>query len=117
MRAIIAGGGTGGHLNPGIAVAREIQRRDGDAESLFVGAERGIETRLVPRGGFQLRTLPLGGFKRVAWMTRLKNLAAMVTGILKAKRILAEFNPDVVIGVGGYASVPMVSAAILKGYP
>src|SRR5262245_375391 len=117
MRAIIAGGGTGGHLTPGIAVAREIQRRYAGAEVLFVGAERGIETRLVPQEGFPLRTLPLGGIKRMSWTARIRNMGAMVSGIFKAKRILREFNPDVVIGVGGYASFPMVTAAILKHYP
>jgi UDP-N-acetylglucosamine--N-acetylmuramyl-(pentapeptide) pyrophosphoryl-undecaprenol N-acetylglucosamine transferase len=117
MRAIIAGGGTGGHLTPGIAVAREIQRRHAGSEILFVGAERGIETRLVPQEGFALRTLPLGGIKRMAWTARFRNLASMITGISKAKQILREFNPNVVIGVGGYASFPMMAAAILKGYP
>jgi UDP-N-acetylglucosamine--N-acetylmuramyl-(pentapeptide) pyrophosphoryl-undecaprenol N-acetylglucosamine transferase len=117
MRAIIAGGGTGGHLNPGIAVAREIQRRHPDARILFVGAERGIETRLVPQEGFELRTLPLGGIKREAWTTQIKNLVATVSGVLTARRILREFNPDVVIGVGGYASFPMMAAAILGRRP
>jgi UDP-N-acetylglucosamine--N-acetylmuramyl-(pentapeptide) pyrophosphoryl-undecaprenol N-acetylglucosamine transferase len=117
MRAIIAGGGTGGHLNPGIAVAHEIERRHPDAQILFVGAERGIETRLVPREGFELRTLPVGGIKREAWTTQVRNLVATVSGILKSKRILREFKPDVVIGVGGYASFPMMAAAILKRYP
>jgi len=117
MKAIIAGGGTGGHLFPGIAVAREIQRRYSNAQVLFVGAERGIETRLAPQEGFELRTLPLGGLKGVGWAARVRNLAAMFTGILKARRILNEFRPQVVIGVGGYASFPMVGAAILGGYP
>jgi UDP-N-acetylglucosamine--N-acetylmuramyl-(pentapeptide) pyrophosphoryl-undecaprenol N-acetylglucosamine transferase len=117
MRAIIAGGGTGGHLFPGIAVAREIQRRDKNAEILFVGAEQGIEVRLVPKEGFPLRCLPAGSMKGVGWGARARNLAATVKGILGARRILKEFRPAVVIGVGGYASFPMVTAAILKGYP
>lgn len=117
MRAIIAGGGTGGHLFPGIAVAREIQRRNGDAEVLFVGSERGIESRLVPQEGFPLRCLPAGSMKGIGWIARARNLAATVKGILGAKRILKEFHPAVVIGVGGYASFPMLGAAILKGYP
>src|SRR5688572_14985905 len=117
MKAIIAGGGTGGHLFPGIAVAREIQRRHPGSEILFVGAEQGIETRLVPKEGYPLRTLPLGGIKGVRWTRRLRNLAAMVLGIRKAKEILREFEPDVVIGVGGYASFPMITAAILSRYP
>src|SRR6185503_9815749 len=93
MRAIIAGGGTGGHLFPGIAVAREIQRRNGDAEILFVGSERGIESRLVPQEGFSLRCLPAGSMKDVGWIGRVRNLAATVKGILGAKRILKEFHP------------------------
>jgi UDP-N-acetylglucosamine--N-acetylmuramyl-(pentapeptide) pyrophosphoryl-undecaprenol N-acetylglucosamine transferase len=117
MRAIIAGGGTGGHLFPGIAVAREIQRREPDARILFVGAERGIEVRLVPQEGFELRTLPAGSFKGVGWLGRIRSLAATVRGIFQASSILNQFKPSVVIGVGGYASFPMVGAAILKGYP
>jgi UDP-N-acetylglucosamine--N-acetylmuramyl-(pentapeptide) pyrophosphoryl-undecaprenol N-acetylglucosamine transferase len=117
MRAIIAGGGTGGHLFPGIAVAREIQRRRKDAEILFVGSERGIEARLVPQEGFSLRCLPAGSMKGVGWGARLRNLAATMKGISGAKKILKEFRPWIVIGVGGYASFPMLSAAILKGYP
>jgi len=117
MRAIIAGGGTGGHLFPGIAVAREIQRRDKHAEILFVGSERGIEARLVPQEGFSLRCLPAGSMKGVGWVARLRNLVTTVKGIFGAKRILREFRPSIVIGVGGYASFPMVGAAILKGYP
>ena len=117
MRAIIAGGGTGGHLFPGIAVAREIQRREKNAEILFVGTERGIEARLVPQEGFPLRCLPAGSMKGIGWGARARNLAATVRGILGARRILGEFRPAIVIGVGGYASFPMLSAAILKGYP
>src|SRR6266850_654412 len=117
MKAIIAGGGTGGHLFPGIAVAREIQRRDSRSEVLFVGAEQGIEARIVPKEGFPLRTLPLGGIKGVGMVRRIKNLLAMVGGLFKAQGILRDFKPDVVIGVGGYASFPMLSAAIMSGYP
>jgi UDP-N-acetylglucosamine--N-acetylmuramyl-(pentapeptide) pyrophosphoryl-undecaprenol N-acetylglucosamine transferase len=117
MKVIIAGGGTGGHLFPGIAVAREIQRRHPGSEVLFVGAEQGIETRIVPKEGFPLKTLPLGGIKGVGWIRRLKNLASTVLGIQKAKNILTEFKPDAVIGVGGYASFPIITAAILGRYP
>jgi len=116
-RAIIAGGGTGGHLFPGIAVAREIQRRNPAAEVLFVGAERGIESRLVPQEGFPLRVLPLRGVKGEGLGTQIGSMTATLKGISSAKRILKEFNPNVVIGVGGYASFPTVMAAILSGYP
>ena len=117
MKVIIAGGGTGGHLFPGIAVAREIQRRHTGSSILFVGAEQGIEAKLVPKEGFQLRTLPLGGIKGVGAVRQVGNLMAMFTGIFKAQSILADFKPDAVIGVGGYASFPMLSAAILGRYP
>jgi UDP-N-acetylglucosamine--N-acetylmuramyl-(pentapeptide) pyrophosphoryl-undecaprenol N-acetylglucosamine transferase len=117
MKAIIAGGGTGGHLFPGIAVAREIQRRHPGSDVLFVGAERGVEVRIVPQEGFPLRTLPLGGIKGVGWRRQIRNLLATVGGLFTARRILDEFKPDVVIGVGGYASFPMVGAAVLAGCP
>jgi UDP-N-acetylglucosamine--N-acetylmuramyl-(pentapeptide) pyrophosphoryl-undecaprenol N-acetylglucosamine transferase len=117
MNVIIAGGGTGGHLFPGIAVAREIQRRHPGSKILFVGAEQGIETRIVPKEGFELRTLPVGGIKGLGMTRQVRNLMGMATGFFKARTILQEFKPDVVIGVGGYASFPMLSAATVGRYP
>jgi UDP-N-acetylglucosamine--N-acetylmuramyl-(pentapeptide) pyrophosphoryl-undecaprenol N-acetylglucosamine transferase len=117
MKAIIAGGGTGGHLFPGIAVAREILRRHPGSEILFVGAEQGIETRIIPKEGFPLRTLSIGGLKGVGWGRRIRNAMGMVTGLMKAQHILREFQPDVVVGVGGYASFPVLGAATLSGRP
>jgi UDP-N-acetylglucosamine--N-acetylmuramyl-(pentapeptide) pyrophosphoryl-undecaprenol N-acetylglucosamine transferase len=117
MKAIIAGGGTGGHLFPGIAVAREIERRHPGCEILFVGAQQGIEARVIPEEGFRLRLLPLGGIKRVGWKKAVRNLMAAFRGLLEARRILQEFQPSIVIGVGGYASFPMMGAAILGGFP
>src|SRR5215831_2672440 len=117
MKVIIAGGGTGGHLFPGIAVAREILRRDAGSKILFVGADQGIETRIVPKEGFELQTLPLGGIKGLGFTRQVRNLMGMAGGVLKAQSILRMFNPDVVIGVGGYASFPMLCAATLGGYP
>src|SRR5262245_13105276 len=117
MKVIIAGGGTGGHLFPGIAVAREILRRDAGSRILFVGAKQGIESRIVPKEGFELRTLPVGGIKGVSVIRRVRNLLGMLSGVVKARGILRQFKPDVVIGVGGYASFPMLSAATLGGYP
>jgi UDP-N-acetylglucosamine--N-acetylmuramyl-(pentapeptide) pyrophosphoryl-undecaprenol N-acetylglucosamine transferase len=117
MNVIIAGGGTGGHLFPGIAVAREIQRRHPGSKILFVGAEQGIETRIVPKEGFELRTLPVGGIKGLGVTRQVRNLIGMASGFFKARSILQEFKPDVVIGVGGYASFPMLSAATVGRYP
>lgn len=117
MKAIIAGGGTGGHLFPGLAVAREIQRRDARSEILFVGAERGIESRVIPREGFPLRLLAVAGLKGTQGLRFLRNAASMLRAIWEARRILREFRPHVVIGVGGYASFPVLSAAVLSGVP
>ena len=117
MKVIIAGGGTGGHLFPGIAVAREIQRRGAGSSILFVGAEQGIETKIVPKEGFELRTLPLGGIKGLGAVRQVRNLMGMVNGVLKARQILHDFKPDAVIGVGGYASFPMLTAAVIAGSP
>ena len=117
MKVIIAGGGTGGHLFPGIAVAREIQRRHPGSPILFVGAEQGIEAKLIPKEGFELRTLPLGGIKGLGAVRQIGNLMGMLMGILKAGNILRDFKPEAVIGVGGYASFPMLSAAVIGGYP
>ena len=117
MRVIIAGGGTGGHLFPGIAVAREIQRRDPASSILFVGAQQGIETRVVPKEGFELQTLPVGGIKGVGAVRQVRNLAGIAASVFKARQILREFEPDAVIGVGGYASFPMLTAAVLGSYP
>ena len=117
MKAIIAGGGTGGHLFPGVAVAREILRREPDAGILFTGAERGIEKRVVPREGFELETLPIGGIKGVGFVRCVKNLFAMTLALVRALGVLGRFDPDVVVGVGGYASFPVVGAAILRGIP
>src|ERR1700745_457839 len=117
MKVIIAGGGTGGHLFPGIAVAREIQRRGAGSSILFVGAEQGIETKIVPKEGFELRTLPLGGIKGLGAVRQGRNLMGMVSGIGKARQILRECKPDAVIGVGGYASFPMLTAAVIGGFP
>jgi UDP-N-acetylglucosamine--N-acetylmuramyl-(pentapeptide) pyrophosphoryl-undecaprenol N-acetylglucosamine transferase len=117
MKAIIAGGGTGGHLFPGIAVAREIQRRYPGSEILFIGAAQGIETRIVPAEGFPLRTLPGGGINRVGWKKAFRSLVATLRALVQARSIVKEFDPSVVVGVGGYASFPAMGAAILLGYP
>jgi len=116
MRAILAGGGTGGHVIPALAIAQELQKRY-DAEVLFVGTARGIENRLVPAAGFPLRLVQVGALNKVSLKTRLKTLFDLPRAVWDSRRILAEFQPDIVIGVGGYASGPAMLAAILKGTP
>jgi UDP-N-acetylglucosamine--N-acetylmuramyl-(pentapeptide) pyrophosphoryl-undecaprenol N-acetylglucosamine transferase len=116
MRAILAGGGTGGHVIPALAIAQELQKQYG-AEVLFIGTARGIENRLVPAAGFPLRLVQVGALNKVSLKTRLKTIFDLPRAVWDARRILAEFRPDIVIGVGGYASGPAMLAAILKRIP
>jgi UDP-N-acetylglucosamine--N-acetylmuramyl-(pentapeptide) pyrophosphoryl-undecaprenol N-acetylglucosamine transferase len=116
MRAILAGGGTGGHVIPALAIAQELQKQYG-AELLFIGTARGIENRLVPDAGFRLQLIEVGALNRVSLATRLKTFAGLPLAVMAARRMLSDFQPDVVIGVGGYASGPAMLAAILKSIP
>jgi len=116
MRAILAGGGTGGHVIPAIAIAQELQKSYG-AGVMFVGTARGIENKLVPAAGFPLQLIKVGALNRVSLATRLKTLFDLPLAVLRARRLLQEFQPDVVIGVGGYASGPAMLAAILMRIP
>jgi hypothetical protein len=116
VRLLVAGGGTGGHLFPGIAIADEVASR-GDSEVLFVGTSRGIETRAVPAVGYELETLEVSGLKRMGVLGTLRGLARLPLALWKSLAILRRFRPDVVMGVGGYASGPMVLVAALTGYP
>jgi len=116
MRAILAGGGTGGHVIPALAIAREL-KASYHAELLFIGTSRGIENKLVPVAGFELRLIEVGALKNVSIATRLKTLFALPQAISAAKKMLRDFNPDVVIGVGGYASGPAMIAAQRLGIP
>ena len=116
MRAMIVGGGTGGHVIPALAIARELKARHA-AELLFVGTARGIETRLVPAAAFELKLIHVGQLKNVSWKTRFRTLFDLPLGILAARKLIREFKPDVMIGVGGYASGPAMLAAILGGVP
>ena len=111
MRLIIAGGGTGGHLFPGIAVAEEFLSRDPANEVLFVGTERGIEARAVPAAGYNLECISAAGIRGKGALSQLKGAAMMVYGYAQSRKILKSFRPDMVLGVGGYASLPMVLAA------
>lgn len=116
MRAILAGGGTGGHVIPALSIAQELKKRY-DAEILFIGTARGLENRLVPAAGFPLQLVKVGALNRVSLATRMRTALDLPRAIFAAAKILSEFQPDVVIGVGGYASGPAMLAAILKHIP
>jgi UDP-N-acetylglucosamine--N-acetylmuramyl-(pentapeptide) pyrophosphoryl-undecaprenol N-acetylglucosamine transferase len=115
MRIILAGGGTGGHLFPGVAVAHEFQRRDRQNEILFVGTERGIESRVLPKEGFRLETLPIKGLKGRGLRGFIDAAYGVPLSLLQAFGIIRRFRPDRIIGLGGYASGPVLLAGKLVG--
>lgn len=114
-RLMIAGGGTGGHLFPGVAVAEELRRLEPEAEVLFVGTTRGIESRVLPDLGWDLEHIEVSGLKTVGMAGALRGALRVPGALLQSRRIIKKFSPDVVIGVGGYASGPVVLAARLMG--
>ena len=117
MRVLIAAGGTGGHIYPGIAVAQEIVRRDAGSRVHFVGTARGLETRLVPQAGFELSLIESAGLKNVSLGARMKGIAILPRSFVSARRVMRLFQPDVVVGAGGYVSGPVVLTAALTNRP
>ena len=115
-RVMIAGGGTGGHVVPALAIGRELRDAHG-AEVQFIGTERGIETRLVPAAGFRLELVRSGQLKNVSLATRLRTLADLPLGVVRCLSLMREFKPQAVVGVGGYASGPAMIAALLLRIP
>ncbi|MFZ3209528.1 MAG: undecaprenyldiphospho-muramoylpentapeptide beta-N-acetylglucosaminyltransferase [Geobacteraceae bacterium] len=111
MRLLIAGGGTGGHLFPGIAVAEEFLVRDSANDVLFVGTERGIEARLIPKLGYSVELIAATGIRGKNGLSQLKGMLMLLYGYSQSRAILKAFQPDLVLGVGGYASGPVVLAA------
>ena len=117
MRMLIAGGGTGGHLFPGIALAEEFTTRHPDNTVLFVGSRRGLEVRVVPAAGFSLETISVRGLKGKSLGSFLGGVLLLPYAFVESWRILSRFRPDVVVGVGGYASGPLVATAWLRRIP
>ena len=117
MRAIIAAAGTGGHINPGIAIANKIKEKEKNSEIIFIGTNRGLENDLVPRAGYGLKTINAHGLERKLSLQNFKNLFATYKSIDEAKKIMQSFKPDVLIGTGGYICVPTVMAAKKLGIP
>lgn len=117
MRVIISAAGTGGHINPGIAIANKIKQEEPDSEIIFIGTSRGLETDLVPRAGYELKTIEAYGLKKELSITNIKNMIKTATSTSKAKKYIKEFNPDVVIGTGGYICGPVFAAATAYKIP
>ncbi len=115
MKMIIAGGGTGGHLFPGIAIAEELLKRNPANQTLFIGTDRGLEKRILDQFGFPLATLKVEGIKGKGALGALKSILKIPGGLLNSFRIISTFRPNFVVGVGGYASGPAVLAARLMG--
>lgn len=117
MRALIAGGGTGGHIYPGIALAEEILRTDTKSQVLFVGTKKGLEAKILPVEGYSFETIPAGGIVKKGVITRVLSVFKLMAGVVSSFSIIRKYNPHIVIGVGGYASVPVLVAAIVRGMP
>jgi UDP-N-acetylglucosamine--N-acetylmuramyl-(pentapeptide) pyrophosphoryl-undecaprenol N-acetylglucosamine transferase len=114
---LIAGGGTGGHIYPAIAIAQEFLARDASRRVVFVGTERGLEKTIVPKAGFPLELISVGGLKGKGLGETMRNLARLPVGFAQAWRLIGKHRPNVVLGVGGYSSGPVLLAARLRGAP
>ena len=121
MKVLIACGGTGGHINPGLAIADIIKKKYPDAEFLFAGTPKGMEAKLVPNAGYKLETIKVAGFQRKLSLENIgrnaKALAYLATSGRRAKQIIEEFKPDIAIGTGGYAAGPVIRKAARMGIP
>ena len=117
MRVIISAAGTGGHINPGIAIANKIKEKEPGSEIIFIGTNRGLENDLVPRAGYKLKTIEAYGLKKDISFTNLKHIIQTISSKKDVKKIIDEFKPDLVLGTGGYICGPVFSAAISKNVP
>ena len=111
MRVLVTGGGTGGHVNPALAIAGNIRDNCPGSTIAFVGTSHGIENKLVPKEGYKLYHVEVQGFKRKLTPYNIKSAWLAFTSPMKAKKLLREFRPDLVIGTGGYVSWPLLKAA------
>jgi len=117
MRLLLAGGGTGGHLFPAVALAQQLLQQDKSSAVCFVGTDRGLEKKLIPKLGYDLFTVDMVGVVGRGWKGRFAVVPKLAKSLIQAKKILSHFKPDIVVGVGGYASVPVVIMAKLTGIP
>ena len=117
MRVIVTGGGTGGHINPAIAIAKYIKEVEPDSEILYVGTEHGLEKNLVPAQNIDIKYIDVYGFRKIYSPKNIYVIAKAIKGIFDSKKILKEFKPDVVIGTGGYVCGPFLQAAIQLKIP
>ena len=116
MRVVVSGGGTGGHIYPALAFMRYLEKQE-NVEYLYIGTKRGLESKIVPQAGYAFESIKIEGLKRSLSLENLKTAYYMVTSVIKARKILKEFKPDVVIGTGGYVCAPVLFAASLLKIP
>lgn len=117
MKVVIAAAGSGGHINPGIAIANKIKEEQKDSKIIFIGTNRGLENDLVPRAGYELKTIDAYGLSKNISIENIKKIYKTFKGYGEAKKILKEFKPDIVIGTGGYICGATISAAHKLGIP
>ncbi|MFF2016680.1 undecaprenyldiphospho-muramoylpentapeptide beta-N-acetylglucosaminyltransferase [Paenibacillus sp. NPDC058177] len=117
MRIVLSGGGTGGHIYPAVAVARQLEAEDDQAAFLYIGGTRGLESKLVPQENIPFKSIDITGFRRKLSMDNVKTVMRFLKGVRASKEMLKEFKPDVVIGTGGYVCGPVVYAASRLGIP
>lgn len=121
MKILLAGGGTAGHINPALAIASYIKEKEPQTEIMFIGNKDGMEQTLVPKSGFPIKSIVISGFKRnfkpQSIVHNVKTVGRMFTSSTKAKKLIAEFNPDICIGTGGYVSGPVIRTAANMGIP
>ncbi|NMA04096.1 MAG: UDP-N-acetylglucosamine--N-acetylmuramyl-(pentapeptide) pyrophosphoryl-undecaprenol N-acetylglucosamine transferase, partial [Clostridiales bacterium] len=111
MRIILSGGGTGGHIYPAISIANKIKEKHKDAEILFIGTERGMESNIIPGEGYPMKFITVNYLERKFSLHNIKSVAVLFKGILGARKIIKDFRPDIVIGTGGFVCGPVVYAA------
>lgn len=121
MKLMVSGGGTGGHIYPGLALIDDLKRQDANAEVCYVGTKRGLESKIVPERGIRFETIKLQGFSRkLNWhgiTTNIETMHLFLKGVRDARKIIRDFNPDVVVGTGGYVSSAVLYAASRMGIP
>ena len=117
MRVIIAAAGTAGHINPGLAIANKIKKEEKDSKIIFIGTTRGLENDLVPRSGYELKTIEAYGLSKKISIENIKKMYKTFKGYSEAKKIIKDFKPDIVIGTGGYICGATITAASKLGIP
>ena len=117
MKVLLSGGGTGGHVYPAIAIANKIKEENPDAEILFVGTEKGIESEIVPKYGYELKTVTVQGFKRKIDFDNVKRVFKLFKGLEESRKVVKKFKPDIVIGTGGYVSGPVLFNSAMGKIP